>query len=420
MNRAPRTRPDDARLAATFRAAPRASTLARPHGLAPRPLVALTRHPLISLTNRSFVTSISRSFVTSTSRSFVASISRSLVALLVIFCFATATARAATLDDYRGRVRQAITVVGQLGGMVDPDEWEEEDARVAAEVDRLAELRSLLPPRERVERANGAVEVDNGWLHKELDAYDAFDSDQVTDKSKKLTLVGDRLNSLAARLDEEAAAEQGARDKEAEKGRLQSILQRPEYNEEASKGGAFERFMQWLSDFFEGLFPKRGPVSPGTSSLFSVVARVLVYALAVALIAFLVWRYGPLLWNRAVVARREKAREARVVLGERLAPDQTSSDLIAEAERLARAGDLRGAIRKAYVAVLCELGDRHLIRLAQHKTNRDYLASLRERTELYGVMHPLTHTFERHWYGFAPASDADWADYRSLCNRAIE
>ena len=385
MNAARRTRPQDARPAA-------------------RHFVALTRRPLVA----------------SVGRPFVASVGRPFVALLVLACLAPAPARAATLDDYRGRVREAITVVGQLGRMVDPDEWEMESARVAAEVDRLAELRSLLPPRERVERANGALEVDNRWLHKELDAYAALAPDKVGDKRKKLSLVGDRLSSLAARLDEEAsAAAAAARDKEAEKGRLQTILRRPEYNEEAAKGGAFQRFMQWLSDFFAGLFPKRGPVSPGASSLLSVVARVLVYALALGLIAFLVWRYGPLLWSRAVVRRREKAREARVVLGERLAPDQTSSDLIAEAERLARAGDLRGAIRKAYVAVLCELGDRHLIRLAQHKTNRDYLASLRDRAELYGVMHPLTHSFERHWYGFVPASDADWADYRALCNRAI-
>jgi hypothetical protein len=83
------------------------------------------------------------------------------------------------------------------------------------------------------------------------------------------------------------------------------------------------------------------------------------------------------------------------------------------------AGDLRGAIRKAYIAVLCELGDRKVIRLAQHKTNRDYLAGVRDRAELYGALRPLTHSFERHWYGFAPATPSDWDEYRALCNQAI-
>jgi hypothetical protein len=343
------------------------------------------------------------------------------VALFLALCFApAAAARAATFDEYRARVRQAVDAVEELHETDDPEEWEDEGARREGEAGTVARLRSLLPARERVERAHGAVEVDNGWLHRELDAYAALAPGDTEGRHKKIYLLGDRLSSLAARLDEETGADgQGARDKEAEKGRLQSILRRPEYNEEAAKGGAFEKLMKWLSDLVEKLFPKRAAVSPGAAGLFSILARVFVYALALGLIAFLVWRYGPLLWGRARAARREKAREARVVLGERLAPDQTAADLIAEAEQLARAGDLRGAIRKAYVAVLCELGDRRLIRLAQHKTNRDYLAALRDRSELYGVMHPLTHAFERHWYGLVPASDADWADYRALCNRAI-
>jgi hypothetical protein len=321
----------------------------------------------------------------------------------------------------RARVREAVALVAQLGATFDPGEWPSEDERASAEESAVAALRSRLPQRERVERGAGAVEVDNAWLHKELDAYAALAPERVEEKRKKITHLRERLTSLAASLDEEAAtAGQAARDKEAEKGRLQSILRRPEYKEEAAKGGAFQKLLEWISDFIRGLMPKRSPMSPGTSSLFSIVARLFVYALAVGLIVFLAWRYAPLLFGRVRASRRAKAQEARVVLGERLAPDETSSDLIAEAERLARAGDLRGAIRKAYVAVLCELGDRRLIRLAQHKTNRDYLAALRDRRELYGVMHPLTHSFERHWYGFAPASDADWAEYRALCNRAIE
>ncbi|HLL75435.1 MAG TPA: DUF4129 domain-containing protein [Pyrinomonadaceae bacterium] len=339
---------------------------------------------------------------------------------VICFGLAATPARAAAFDEYRERVRRAPALADELVETTDLGEWGDEAERREYEAGAVAGLRSLLPARERVERAGGAVEVDNGWLHKELDAYAALPPEKIEDKRKKIALIRERLISLAAALDEEAAAAgQGARDKEAEKGRLQTILRRPEYNEEAAKGGALEKVLEWLSKLIERLLPKRSPMSSGTASLFSIVARLFVYALALGLIAYLVWRYGPLLAGRARGSRRARAREARVVLGERLAPDQTAADLIAEAEQLARAGNLRGAIRKAYVAVLCELGDRHLIRLAQHKTNRDYLASLRDRAELYGVMHPLTHAFERHWYGFVPASDADWADYRALCNRAI-
>ena len=158
-------------------------------------------------------------------------------------------------------------------------------------------------------------------------------------------------------------------------------------------------------------------MSPGGSPRVSRLTLVLVGALCLAVLAYLV----RLVWLRRGAGGRSLGlrRGARVVLGERLEADQTAADLLEAAERMAREGNLRGAIRKAYVALLCELGDRKVIRLAQHKTNRDYLAALRDRAELYGVMHPLTHAFEHHWYGFAPATDADWADYRALCNKAI-
>ncbi len=110
------------------------------------------------------------------------------------------------------------------------------------------------------------------------------------------------------------------------------------------------------------------------------------------------------------------------MLGERLEADQTAADLLDEAERLARAGELRGAIRKAYVALLCELGDRGVVRLAQHKTNRDYLDAVRRaaRPRLYTEMLPLTSDFELHWYGLRAASDADWESFKTRCRKALK
>ncbi|HEX7955777.1 MAG TPA: DUF4129 domain-containing protein, partial [Pyrinomonadaceae bacterium] len=119
---------------------------------------------------------------------------------------------------------------------------------------------------------------------------------------------------------------------------------------------------------------------------------------------------------------RKVRREARVVLGERLEADQTAADLLEEAERLARAGELRGAIRKAYVALLCELGDRGVVRLAQHKTNRDYLTAVRRAAApgLYTEMLPLTFDFEVHWYGLRDASDSDWERFRERCRKVLK
>jgi hypothetical protein len=118
--------------------------------------------------------------------------------------------------------------------------------------------------------------------------------------------------------------------------------------------------------------------------------------------------------------RAPKKRKARIVLGEQLKPDDTSTDLLAEAEALARQGELRAAIRKAYIALLVELGDRKLITLAQHKTNRDYLNSVRTIPVLHSTMRGLTDSFERHWYGFDEATENDWLNFRSRYKAALQ
>jgi hypothetical protein len=45
---------------------------------------------------------------------------------------------------------------------------------------------------------------------------------------------------------------------------------------------------------------------------------------------------------------------------------------------------------------------------------------VRDRTDLHGLLRPLTNSFEQHWYGFAPATPTDWDEYRALCNQAMQ
>jgi hypothetical protein len=144
----------------------------------------------------------------------------------------------------------------------------------------------------------------------------------------------------------------------------------------------------------------------------------------VVVIALLVLFYvAKILFSRLRGTRRKrepKKRKARIVLGERLEPEDTATDLLSEAEALARRGDLRGAIRKAYIALLVELADRKMISLAQHKTNRDYLNSVRNVPLLHSRMRGLTDSFERHWYGFADATQNDWESFRTSYRAALQ
>jgi hypothetical protein len=288
----------------------------------------------------------------------------------------------------------------------------------------LREARSLLPPSERVERGDGGtLEVDNRWLHTELTRYERLSADDlrgeageevVEQAAGRLLALGERLKEFEA-----AAAAGGRRDKEAEKGRLAEILRGRDFAERGARGGALARILESVVKWLRDLLPNWQPLQPGVSEGASKVAQIIVYALSAGLLGYVAWRF----WRRRRPGTTERAgrRESRVILGERLAPDETTTDLLAEAERLARAGDTRGAIRKAYVALLCELGERRVVRLAQNKTNRDYLHAVREHAaHLYGLFQPLTLSFERHWYGEEEADETDWQNFRAECRRAID
>ena len=174
------------------------------------------------------------------------------------------------------------------------------------------------------------------------------------------------------------------------------------------------QFWEWLRK----IFPKPKPIAPGAAGILSKVAQVFVIILALAVIIFVARLFLPrLLQNRR---SKRKAKEGpRIVLGERLEPDQSARDLLSEAETLARTGDLRAAIRKAYIALLLELGERKIITLEQHKTNRDYLRAVRRIESLYPNVKQLTDSFELHWYGLARATETDWETFRSGYSSAL-
>jgi hypothetical protein len=224
------------------------------------------------------------------------------------------------------------------------------------------------------------------------------------------------LNERAADLEE---AQRVDEHKGASKQRLESILSRPEYTSAEQGESAITKLLRDLARWIQSFMPKETQMSPGSANFISTAVMVVVIGVTVLLIGYVIW----LLFKRFYRPGQPKARkkrEPRIVLGERLQPEQTSTDLLAEAEALARNGDLRAAIRKGYIALLVELGDRDLISLAQYKTNRDYLRSVSNVPQLHSPLKRLTESFERHWYGFAQATQNDWQDFRARYREALQ
>ena len=325
------------------------------------------------------------------------------VVLAAVWFLFPARATAIPISEYQQRVNDAIGSLETLSGADDDQVTSEYETELNQAID---EIRASLPVNLTVESDGQTYNVDNSWLHKALEELKSHAS-----RSERITQLIESLEAMNARLDDRQGGSQPLESKDAANNRLKGILTRPEYVSAARGPNALTRLLRDFFEWLKNLFPKPKRAEVGSMTWLGRVAQALVILAALMLVGFLL----KLLFNRLKRTKRIKPRrkrEPRIVLGERLEPEQTATDLLSEAEALARSGDLRAAIRKAYIALLVELGDRKIISLAQHKTNRDYLNGLRELPPLHSRMTGLTQSFERHWYGFVEATQSDWQNFR--------
>jgi hypothetical protein len=340
--------------------------------------------------------------------------------MLLILCGAI-SALAMPLAEYRSRIQQAIAELESLKEVGKYESAQEHADRAMRAFNTVLQLVPLMKP---VEWGDKRVLVNNSWLE---DEFQSFQQVPRTDpqSAEILSRITERLRALEDRLTELESQANGAvatpgkeqeavsPGKEQDKARLEEILRRSEFAEKPPpQENIFKRIWNRFVEWLKSLFPGGSGLAAGQMSWLSFIAMILIFALAAGVLGYAIWKLTPLFQRRRARLKLEK-REARIVLGERLAPDQGAADLLAEAEALARRGELRAAIRKAYIALLCELGDRKVLTLAQHKTNRDYLRAMREQRPLLAEMQKLTNSFEDHWYGLRQTTADDWTNFRS-------
>src|SRR2546423_7545798 len=80
------------------------------------------------------------------------------------------------LEDYRARVAAADAAMSRLLELYGPAKDDEPQAATSQfkneETKTLRELRAALPVTEKVEWAGSTLDVNNGWLQTDLDAYE--------------------------------------------------------------------------------------------------------------------------------------------------------------------------------------------------------------------------------------------------------
>jgi hypothetical protein len=327
--------------------------------------------------------------------------------------FFAAGVSAMPLAEYRERVRRSVAALEELTAI---EETSELMKRAPA---TFRFVRSTLPATDTVKTGTSSVEVNNAWLNEALKDYEKALASDPHHAAYVLAETTERLQALSDRLQElDKPSGSVSESKDEDRARIASILRRDQYNQMQAEPSALSRLWKQFLEWLARLVPQTGPLPRGEPAAVSRFAEIFVVVLAMAAISFVVWKLGPRFLRRAAPRKRPK-REARVVLGERLGPDRTAKDLLAEADDLARAGNQRGAIRKGYIALLCELSDRKVLRLAQSRTNRDYLRAVQDRRVLHDFMRGLTESFEKHWYGLTPATENDWSAFRATYQKAL-
>lgn len=326
------------------------------------------------------------------------------MATLAVPVFAAASAK-----EYAERLRQAEQATDQL------IEGEPSAAEVSAVV---TSIKQALPPHEEVDINGQSVRTDNTWLHEAIaQVLKNVNGDEEQLRSM-LVEIADRLYQLEQRVS--ASQNQGNAASQDQRAQLERILARHEYLPEEKKESALRKWVNrfWdklsslLSRLFGGRSPSAGSYSGGTVSIFRIVMTLILLASASFGLVKLVRR-----WQRK--HKDDKDDSVREVLGEELADDVTAAELLTKAHELARQGDFRSAIRRAYIALLCELEQRGKVRLHRAKTNRDYLDELKPEQLLYPTFSVMTGAFEHVWYGHELATESEYSDFITLYQETV-
>lgn len=341
---------------------------------------------------------------------------RYLISVVALICglFSAANAAGTTLNDYTNRVKSAAGIALELSA-----ELGQNSVNTATEASRIETIRKLLPESESVSMPAGDVKVDNAWLHLALNEYQR--ASRLADRQHNFYAVTERLSSIQSELDDLAAARSTGHSKDEDKRKLAEILSREEYLKNEPKESPFQRWIREFTEWLARMFPRAESEPSAITGMpnLALILQIVLYAVIILAIGFVIYRLLPLLSDRFRRAGTSE-REDRVILGERVGADESAFDLFAEAERLAASGELRLAIRKGYIATLCELGDRKLIGLAGYKTNRDYLRDIRKREQLFNEFRGMTGEYEKHWYGRHKCETSDWDIFQSFYRRALE
>jgi Domain of unknown function (DUF4129) len=154
------------------------------------------------------------------------------------------------------------------------------------------------------------------------------------------------------------------------------------------------RLFRWIALQWEKIFSRFGL----SRSIGNLIAWIVI-ALAALLI---------LLWTARAFLRGGSGAE--MLLREAAAVGRNWQYWLREARSAAARSDYRSAIHAAYWAAVVHLEETKTLTEDRSRTPRESLRLLRRDSTEYAPLSRLTRRFELVWYGYRPATEADWSD----------
>lgn len=226
------------------------------------------------------------------------------IALASVFLATPLNASAIPLSAYHENLKRAITALDTLSQM---DEEESQESYERRLTDTVSAVRTTLPEKQSVESASSSWEVDNTWLHKKLDEFEAATGSDSEDLRTQLVQSLRTIEERVAEF-EKAPSSEGLSKDEANR-RLQGILSRSEYGQQSGQGSAIARlvnqFVRWISQFL----PRMSPMSPSRGSPLTLVAQFVVVALALSVIVYVLIKLVRHFGKRSLRVKPKKRRK---------------------------------------------------------------------------------------------------------------
>jgi hypothetical protein len=327
---------------------------------------------------------------------------------ILLFSIVTEARGISTVGDYANRLDQARRITIEVI---------EQESPAPVVVQKMTAIKQLLPAAEEVGSGGSIVRVDNSWLHDLTDNVVKNADGDIEQRHSMLREIADRLYNLQQQVTENQ--KQSVTSSQDQRALLESILARPEYQPEEKRESFIQKLLRRVVELIfrllANLFGRSPALAPGSGLI--TVFRILIILAATAALAFGVIKLMQRLRGRSKQEGESKARE---VLGEEIAEDATAAEIFAKAMEIARRGEYRAAIRRAYIALLCELEERDKLRLHRSKTNRDYLEALRSEQQIFPTFSAMTNSYEHVWYGEERATEKQFNEFTTLYRETVK